>query len=211
MKEIIQMYERAFADHGPSEKAVFWPKGRQDERFFALTKSIHRDNFSILDFGCGIGHLHNFLKMKFGQVDYMGVDIVPSFIEHCRREFRESRFQLVKSPKDIEQNFDYVMLSGVFNILYSENKEEHLEIVKATITELFSKTKIALSVNFMTDNVDFQQTGAYHQNPAEIFNFFQQSLSRRCLLDQSYMPYEYTITAWKDDRIQRPDNTFSAP
>ena len=34
-------------------------------------------------------------------------------------------------------------------------------------------------------------------------------LSPRLAIDQSYMPYEFTITLWKDSTIRRPENLYA--
>jgi hypothetical protein len=60
----------------------------------------------------------------------------------------------------------------------------------------------------MSDQVDFEAPDAYHQNIFEIYNFSFNNLSRRINIDQSYMPYEYTIHIFNDSEIIKPDNVF---
>ena len=101
-----------------------------------------------------------------------------------------------------------MVLSGVFNVLYCDDVNAHQQIVRNTLRHLFAHCRVALAVNFMTDRVDFQQPGAYHQNPAEISDFIADEISPRVILDQSYMPYEFTVTAFRDTEILRPDNVY---
>ena len=70
-------------------------------------------------------------------------------------------------------------------------------------------TKKSVSVDFMTDSVDFIQDGAYHQNVADFLNFITTNLSKRCIVDMSTFPYEVTFTIFKNEEIIRPDNIYS--
>ena len=84
-----------------------------------------------------------------------------------------------------------------------------MQKVKYILKYLFSIAKISLSVNFMTDKVDYMQIHAMHFNPAEMTNFVTNEITPRFTLDASYMPYEYTITMFKDFKIIRPDNIYN--
>jgi hypothetical protein len=209
MKHILDMYEDAFRRHGDSPHAVLWPKGRQEERFHALTRNIRETgDVSLLDYGCGLAHLKQFLDGRFRNVQYSGADAVASFVETCKQKYPCSHFQRLQSPGELKGNYDYIVSSGVFNILYTPEPIAHRDIVFGMLTQLFERTNIYLSVNFMTDVVDFRQPDTYHQNVAELYTFVFEKLSRRLVLDQSYMPYEYTITVWKDQTIGRPENLY---
>ncbi|KYG81139.1 class I SAM-dependent methyltransferase [Roseivirga echinicomitans] len=206
---VIKQYQEAFDKYGNSEKSVFWPKGRQKERFDALTRSIVKKKFSILDFGCGLGHMFDYLNATHdGNFSYHGVDVVDSFIVQNKITFPNTDFQLIQDYSEIQKSFDYVLISGVFNISYFEDLEKHKNLVFEILEGLFSKANVYLSVNFMSDQVDFIQEGAYHQNINELLRFVSEKLSKRYVLDCSYMPYEFTITIFKDQTIKRPDNIY---
>ena len=96
MKKIKRLYKEAFEKFGSSEKSVFWPKGRQEERFDALTKFINKNKFSILDFGCGLGHMLNYLNKTFrSNFEYHGVDLVDDFINQNKLMFPGVDFKLI--------------------------------------------------------------------------------------------------------------------
>lgn len=209
MDEIIKQYKESFAKHGNSPNAVFWPKGRQDERFTALTRFISKDKFCILDFGCGLAHLRIYLEKNYpNKFEYTGADIVDDFIRENRKNFSNDKFILINTASDINEHYDHIVSSGAFNMLYVNDVQEHKKRVFGILTELFSKTNVSLSVNFMTDAVDFIQTGAYHQNIKELYDFVFADLTKRIVIDQSYMPYEFTITLFKDQTILRPENIY---
>ena len=198
-------------NHGNSPSSVLWPKGRQEDRFQALIKHIRAaGNFSLLDFGCGLAHLKPYIDNRYRDVLYTGADAVPAFVEIAQQNHPEATFLNIESPIEIQCNYDYVMASGVFNLLYGIDRHSHMAIVFDMLEKLFSRTNVYLSVNFMTDEVDYQQEGAYHQNVVDLLAFVNAKLSRRLVLDQSYMPYEYTLTVWKNSNITRPDNLYES-
>lgn len=211
MKKVIDSYRKAYKEHGNSLASLFIPKGRQSERFDSLTTFMVEDA-SILDFGCGFGHLAIYLKNKFSNFKYEGCDIVGDFITKNNKEIGDGDelFYLIDDFNGVEKKYDFIVAAGVFNLLYSDSLEFHVKIVQETISHLFKKTNKVLSINFMTDQVDFQAPGSYHQNVVEIYNYCNINLSKRIVVDQSYMPFEYTIHVFKDDSITDPVNVYKA-
>lgn len=184
------------------------PKGRQDLRYAALTAAIRAPGFALLDYGCGLAHLRAFLDRRFKEFHYTGADLVPEFIADSAKAHPDGKFQLIKGHADITGSFDYVVLSGVFNILYAPDSARHLELALETLEHLFQRTRIALACDFLSDQVDFQQPGAFHMSQALLMENVRKRLSRRYVLDHSYLPYEYALTVFKDQSIARPANVF---
>ena len=207
---VASQYLAAFAAHGDSPAAVLWPKGRQDLRFDALTRHIPQNGFSILDYGCGLAHLRAFLDERFERFRYAGADMVPTFVQAARAKYPDADFHLVESPSELTADYDHIVLSGVYNIVYSKNEEAHLQEVWHSLEMLFARARSSLAVNFMTDQVDYRQDGAFHLDPRRVLDFVRTRLSRRLILDQSYMPFEYTVVIWKDQTIRLPDMVFGA-
>lgn len=209
INKIIEDYSESFKIHGDSPKSVMWPKGRQEERFNALFRFIPKGNkFTILDYGCGLAHLIEYLEKNFIDYDYTGCDIVEDFIVYNSKKFkRETFFNSMKQK--VSHTYDYTVVSGAFNILYSNDVIEHKKIVFETIKMLFKHTNKILSINFMTDQVDFQAPNSYHQNVKELYDFCSQNITKRLNIDQTYMPYEFTITLFRDQEIQSPINTYN--
>lgn len=205
---VAAKYREALCTHGDSPAAVFWPKGRQDLRFDALTRHLPRSGFSLLDYGCGLAHLKPFLDARFEKFSYTGADMVGEFLALDRERFTDAHFLELDDPSLLTFEYDHTVLSGVFNMLYSNDVGIHKKHVWGTIETLFSLTRDSLAVNFMTNEVDFQQAGAFHLDPRELIDFVRTRLSCRFLIDQSYMPYEYTAVIWKNIQIQRPELVF---
>jgi cyclopropane fatty-acyl-phospholipid synthase-like methyltransferase len=207
MDKVKKAYKEAYYKYGNSLESLFIPKGRQKERFDSLT-TFFKEESSILDYGCGFGHLFYYLNQYFDKFSYEGCDIVDEFIAENRKNINEDIFYTINSYADVTSSYDFIVAAGVFNLMYTDSKLEQFELIKSTLKHLFTKTNRVLSVNFMTDQVDFVADNAYHQNVVEIYLFSVNELSRRVLIDQTYMPYEFTIHIFKNDQIVRPDNVF---
>ncbi len=207
-ERVIEMYRAAFAAHGDTPAAVLWPKGRQALRFDALTSHIHVDGFSLLDYGCGLAHLKDYLDQRFGAYRYHGVDLVPEFIEAARTKHPTARFDLISEQRRPDAAYDHIVASGTFNILWRDDPREHRALVRETLRRLFDLSIVSLSVNFMTDRVDYRQDGAYHENVVDIYEYARDALSPRLVINQAYMPYEFTLTVLRDTGIVRPENVY---
>jgi len=205
LDRVRALYREQFRLHGDSPAGVFWPKGRQEQRWEALTAAIDRPAFDLLDYGCGLGHMKNWLAVHHPEAGYLGVDMVEEYVEHARRNDPEA-FRLVSGPADIDRDFDYVVLSGVFNMRYVESEHEHEAMTFDVLEQLFARTRRALAVNFQTPFVDYTQDGAHHQDIGNLLRFAVDRLSRRFAVDHHTLPYEYTLTVWRNDRIARPEN-----
>jgi len=205
---LVSQYREAYARHGDSPSAVLWPRGRQQLRFDALTRHISVDGFSVLDYGCGLAHLKPYLDGRFSRYQYRGADLVPEFVDAALRKYPGTHVQLVRSHREITEPVDHVIISGTFNIVEGGSAEAYFAQVQDTLTHLYGLCQASLAVNFMTDQVDYVQAGAHHVNVEGIYRFFRDRLSPRLFLDQSYMPYEFTIVALRNQGIVRPDNIY---
>jgi SAM-dependent methyltransferase len=201
MELVKNKYKQAYKRYGKSKKSLFWPKGRQKERFSLLTQFIRKDNFSILDFGCGFGDLKKFLDINFDNFDYLGVDIVEEFIEE-NKKYDEKSFMLIKDEKDLpKKQFDYICISGTFNISYYNDIDKHEKKVKNILKYLFDnhlKADGILSVDFMHDEVDYISGNAFHINIPKFYDFFVKNLSKRLVINKHIFCYEVTFNIFKN-------------
>jgi len=204
-------YKKAYKIHGKAKESLFIPKGRQIERFEILTNHIEKNNFSLLDFGCGFGDLRNFLKNKYDKFTYLGVDIVDDFIRE-NKEVSTEEFLLIEHVKDIQGTFDYICISGAFNMSYfKDDIEKHTLYVIEILDKLFSENlteKGVLSVDFMHNEVDFIQDGAYHIDICNMYTILREKLSNRISFNKSIFPYEVTFTIYKNKEIDRGSNLY---
>jgi len=209
MDRAHKTYTECFNKFGNTLQALLIPKGRQQERFASLTHYIKpNESKTLLDFGCGLGHLQAFLSAHLPMIDYHGCDFVEGFVAQSRINFPAGSFYHINQFSDVADTYDYIVAAGVFNVLYCSSRNKHARLVCDILQHLFQRANAILSVNFMTDDVDYVLKNAYHQNIGQLLDFSRRVLTKRFVIDQSYMPYEFTIHLFKDAAILRPDNVF---
>jgi hypothetical protein len=205
---LVEQYQHAFAVHGDTPAGVMWPRGRQSLRFDALTRHFSGDDFSVLDYGCGLAHLKAYLDQRFSRYEYYGADLVPEFVKAVKTKYPDSRMQLVRSHADVATTVDHVVISGTFNIIEGADRALYVDRVQTALLHLFSLARVSLAVNFMTDRVDFIQPHALHMSVEATADFMRRHLSTRLRVDESYMPYEFTLVVLKDSEIIQPENIY---
>ena len=156
-----QQQEWKDTPHQNSPVAVGWLDGRQNQtkRFETLLDIGVQEGDSILDLGCGFGHLSEHLDKINLNVNYTGIDTNKWAIEQAH-EFKENiNSPMLGVPKAYRFNeatflhstifeicgtYDWGLASGVFNVGFP--KLEMLE----TINELLSKSKKGVAFNLLS-------------------------------------------------------------
>jgi SAM-dependent methyltransferase len=206
---MVGQYRDAFRQHGRNEASLLWTKNKQSVRFAALCSTIADSEATVLDYGCGLGDLAIWLRQNRPGTAYTGVDAVPEFIDDNRSKFPGVSFAQVNGPGDVQGSFDHIVCSGVFNLNPGGDDDAHWTYVQDMLAALFVHAQRALHVDFLAHDVEYRQQGAYHQDIVSLTRFVEEKLSRRYLLDRTYMPYEYCITVFRDIAIERPRNIYA--
>jgi SAM-dependent methyltransferase len=212
-ERIKKLYQRSFNKHGDSPAALLTPKGRSSLRFRALDSLITQGPFRILDYGCGLGYLLEYLSEKSTQFEYVGVDFMPEFIDTCkikypRDKFKNASFRAIEPSEKLNNTYDIIFSSGVFNIATHANPDQSKIYAFNRLKELYSIANEAFVCDFLSSYVDFQQDDAQHFSVSEIADFSVAALSRRFQIHHDFLPYEFTLIVWKDSRIKRPNNVY---
>lgn len=205
--EIISLYRDSYNKFGDSPKSLLTPKGKHDLRFSAIKKFALKGK-SILDFGCGLGYLYNYILRNNFELNYTGVDITDKFIENCQKKYPKQNFKLIEPNTKIVDKYDITFISGVFNIKIDDNEEKTKEFAFNKIKELFNNTNDVLICDFLSPNVDFKYENAMHFKFEDVINFCIKELSRKFIIRHDLLPYEYSLIIYKNDEIRRPENCY---
>jgi 2-polyprenyl-3-methyl-5-hydroxy-6-metoxy-1,4-benzoquinol methylase len=208
-EKIRSMYQSGYKEHGDSPAALLTPKGRNNLRFRALLPLIDKPGLSVLDYGCGLGYLFDYLQEQGVSVCYTGMDMMPEFIDTCRQKYGDkAEFELIEAEQPLTRRFDLVFASGVFNI--RTHADDGLSRVYATarLKQLLDVADLAMVCDFLSPYVDFKQGDSQHFDTGYLADFCARELSRRFILRHDLLPYEFTLIVWRDDQILRPENFF---
>lgn len=187
---VIQSYRDSFRQHGDAPEAVQWSPEGQRWRFDKLLEMATNatgqclSGKRVLEIGCGLGHLYPLLRSSLGSVDYTGIDIVLELIEHARATHPDATFECRNIFSDpLEQEFDIVMISGVFNAPFRNDSQEFM---MKMLTHAFAATRSILVFNFISSHVNFTSDGMNYFAPDWVLSEVLSNLSKKVQLDHHY-------------------------
>jgi len=192
METVIGRYQRRIAEHGPTFQSqasgtIDTQRARQEMHASAVVG--HRPR--VLDIGCGVGSFYEHLQAQRPDCDYTGYDIVPEYVDSCRRRYPAAAFLLRNALADgIEGIFDCVVMSQVLNNRY--RKSDNTEIMQEAIGLALSHARRSVSVDMMSSFVDYENPDLFYYHPADILNFAK-SLTPWVVLRHDYLPFEFCI------------------
>ena len=204
--DVKKQYETAFAKFGVDKKSLFWPKGRQDIRFQTHLSAIdgvisaNRKAFSLIDYGCGFSDLYSYIQRCAISVSkYIGVDILEDFLEISKHRFPENYYYERESFVETKEiHAEVVCAIGTFSMKYVPKWHDNYEFVLSEIDMLWKKTELYLSIDFMTDKVDYMQLNSFHVDPERIVSDLQHLLNpSRIKIVESNVAFEFLVQIWK--------------
>ena len=121
----------------PDYKVVDWESEEaQNLRFKALIEHFNMRGNVLLDVGCGVGSLAEYIDKNNINLYYIGIDIMPEMIERAKSKTYKNispQFMTMDFFKktDIEDDVDYIYTSGIFNLNLGNNEAFLKEAIEA--------------------------------------------------------------------------------
>jgi SAM-dependent methyltransferase len=204
-REIVAHYEDCLSRHGDNHRGVDWPKPEDAElRYRVMLGLVPVDSprpIRLLDFGCGAGHLLEFVKRRgVTGIDYHGLDLSPRYVALCRSKFPDAPFtcaDLLSECADLP-DFDYVVMNGVFTEKRSLSHEAMWSYVRALLRRVWPQARCGLAFNVMSKQVDWERDDLFHLACDELLAFLKAELSRHCVVRHDYGLFEYTVYVYRE-------------
>ncbi len=200
IKGVKEYYTEKIKNNGVGALGVDWnSKESQYLRFEQLCKVIQKDQFSVIDYGCGYGELINFMQPKYSNYNYWGFDISDEMIIEAQKLF-EDKSNVKFSSVLNENKSDYAIASGIFNVkLNLATNEEWLEYILETLHNINSLSLNGFSFNALTkySDIDFMKDYLYYCDPLLLFDYCKRNFSKNVALLHDYNLYEFTIIVRK--------------
>jgi len=197
-------YSRLFEIHGDTPQAVQQRNRKtQEKRMAILTEVGDLTSAKVLDSGCGTGHLLKFMRDRKGFLgEYVGYDFSGRMITAAQAKFPDARFERRDIlEKGIPEEFEYVLISGVFNNRISDN----WGLMKAILRCLFSYTRKAIAFNVLSTYVDFFDPRLFYFSPEKVLQHCKEELSPCVTLRHDYLikagvvPFEFTVYVYRSE------------
>ena len=191
----IEIYGKAFDTYGDDSRSCLWSKP-MIPRYQELVKIAPLENASVLEIGCGIGGVYEYMvkDCRINNLTYKGVDLVEGMVELAKEKYPKAHFEvrnILENP--IEEQYDYVFFCGTFNFAMDE------EFMKKMLKEGFSYCKKGMAFNFVSTYVNFrndEEEAAYYK-PQDIFTFCVENLSKKVQMNHHYMKCDTSVFVYR--------------
>ena len=177
LRPVLDGFDRRLKQYGAHPKSAFWKDaGRQTRRYQILSRLFHegdRDGgITITDFGCGYGAFFDYLEARpvMEGSRYIGIDMSAAMIDEAQRRIRDPRAAFRHSLIAAEDT-DYTFACGTYNMNMDAGRDEWAEFIKASLTQLWSRTRKALGFNLLSASADEKYPGLYYTEPGPYVDF----------------------------------------
>lgn len=201
MLETVEKFFSSLVNkYGNSYKSLDWSsKEKQWLRFKMMTGIGDLNNKTILDVGCGLGHLLDyFAERGITPKRYVGIDISPSMIAKAKELHVVDNVEFyVKNIDSVNEKFDYVICSGTLNIKVDTPSPVWREWVLKSIDKMFNIANIGVAFNMIPiDIAEYYEDRVFYADPVSIFAHCRE-LTRYLQFRSDYPLYEFTMYLYK--------------
>jgi SAM-dependent methyltransferase len=197
-------YSELYRRHGASHEAVQWSSRETQERRFDVLCDVIGPEDSVIDLGSGLGDLLGYLRREKGfEGRYVGLDVVPGFVEHARRAYaadsRASFAELDMMREPLPAGYDIVVASGIFNNRTSDN----WGFLTGSVEKMFAAANKAVAFNALSTYVDYEDAGLYYCDPLRLFDHLKRHVAKKATLRHDYLvkpnsiPFEFSVYLFK--------------
>ena len=197
----IALYSSLLQKYGDSYLSLNWgSKVSQHLRFKVLSEIGLNPGDSILDVGCGLGDLYEWLKLNDIDIEYSGVDITPAMIDFARKRFPNVNFiegNGCNAFEDLNKRFDFILASGIF----AHRQKNPVGFLKDSIKDMFKISNKGIAFNCLSAWREEKDVDEFYADPVEILNYCR-SISNRIIFRHDYHSGDFTIYLYKMDSIK---------
>ena len=148
---------------------------------------------SILDVGCGVGGLYDYLNEQGVDCDYSGFDISEDMIRYAKNKHQEVSDRFILHDilhQTTEKKFDYVISNGPMNIKLANGVNDSM--VCALVEQMLALSRIGIALSMTSALTEKPNSGTYYFDPitilAKVLIF-----CKNTRLDHTYLPHDFTI------------------
>jgi ubiquinone/menaquinone biosynthesis C-methylase UbiE len=166
IKKTVSFYDTRFKKLGPVVQSVGWSnKADQYKRFDLLFNNSDLTGKSILDVGCGLGDLVEYLETRgIRDYVYIGIDISREFINFAELKYGNQNVSFhVEDVLSLNNlSADVVLASGAFSFRQLGMKK----YVEKAIEKMYSISNDFCSANFLSSETDYKLKKNQYYTPS---------------------------------------------
>ena len=191
----IAMYYSALVDrYGHDTRACdYHNPASQIRKFEVLAEVIGPTDRRILDVGCGFADFWPFLRSRWPDLVYEGIDLSPRMIAEARRNHPDVALR-VANVLDLEETdeYDLVFANGIFYLLGDEAPALMSQIVQ----KLFALSRRATAFNTLSTWTPDPEPGEFYADPVETLQMCSE-LTHDVVLRHDYHPRDFTMYLYR--------------
>lgn len=202
-EKIIKYCEKCFEDNGDTNNGVGWPNHEDALKRYSVMLDIIPDKYSsasLLDLGCGLAHLYEYILNNKYNIKYNGVDMSEKFFSFCKNKFPEVNFMCLDILKDdiyAIPKVDFIVMNGLFTHKGSMEFTEMENYLHEMLIKTFSMADKGIAFNVMSKIVDWEKDYLFHMPIDQLVKFIAKNLSRNFVIRHDYDTYDYTVYVYK--------------
>jgi SAM-dependent methyltransferase len=215
MRHIVDRIEARLAERGATPEGLWWPNAedlavRYEVFLRPLLPAPGRPRLALLDFGCGLGFLPDWLAANglLEAVDYTGLDASATILDQARARWPGLRFVQADALQEgvpapaAGGRYDAVVAIGIFTARFGRGRAEMEAYARATLEALWPAASRCLAFNAMSAHVDWEREDLFHWPLDEAMRFCRARLSRHVAMRTDYGLWEYTCHVWREPARQ---------
>lgn len=187
------LYHESVSAYPFDHRGVKWSSAESQFLRFKVLCEIAPDVFQrrLLDVGCGLGHLVDYLVSQNYSGEYKGIDWVEQMIVNARKRHPTHAFETNDISSFAPNQYDYVLASGIF--AFAE-----WEMMQETIQALTSCAVKGVAFNCLNVRVpQCERESAIHYYDPDIVLEYCQKIVPKVTIRQDYLESDFTVYMYK--------------
>ena len=192
LDHMVDEYIFWYSQYGNNYKAVGWNKPKQIMRFESLLRFwdnlLLNNTHTIIDLGCGLGHLAEYLEEKYTSYHYTGIDINSQFIRLNKQKFAQHSF-FNETADNFKNEADIIIASGLFNRKFTDSKEFYLN----TLFKMINNSYLGCSFNCLSSKAIKKNDKNFYISLYDVESVIDRTLLDGFVIDGNSIPGEITV------------------
>ena len=196
-KDIREHYEPRLITRRENYQIVDWGSAEsQQERFEVLAANVDLAGKRLLDIGCGLGDLWEFLRRRCITTHYTGVDLLEPMVRAAGRRHPEARFvcaDVFAEDAFRPGEFEVVFCSGALNLNLGNNDA----FVPLAVARMLELSRDYAVFNLLHKRTTDRDRRYFYYDPEDVARSLAPLECRIDILDD-YLPNDFTVICRKE-------------
>ena len=183
LEPVLRAFDARIKQYGSDPRSAFWRNAEWQRRRYDILSGLfseedRKGGITITDFGCGYGAFFDYLKDRpvMEGSRYTGIDISGAMIDQAQASIMDPRATFQRHLIATEAA-DYTFVCGTYNMNLGADEGEWADYVKASLSQLWSKTTKALAFNMLRSDAPEKYQSLYYADAKEFMDYCRDKLS----------------------------------